>query len=113
MTLIPSLDFAGFAGTNQTLVQEQKYATTRRSQLNVRTIPIKKYMSTAKIFGVPPSTVSTNTNFWAAVGADPNNQFAWIVAYNSMDGSSTSVVFARVRIVYYVTFFNRQVPALS
>lgn len=113
MTVIPTTDLTGFTGANQTLAQEQKYATTRRTQITVRPIPIKKYMSTAKIMGLSPAVIQADSNFRAAVTANPASPWFWKVCYNTMDGANTSSVICRVRIVYYVKFFNRQVPALS
>lgn len=113
MTVVPTTDLTGFTGANQTLMQEQKYASTTRGQLFVRPRVIKKYMSTAKVVGLSPTTIQGDPNFRAAVTGNPTSQWYWQVGYNSMDATNTTSVIARVRIVYYVKFFNRQVPALS
>lgn len=113
MTVVPTTDLTGFTGSNQTLVQEQKYATTVRGQVNVRPKPIRKYMSTAKVVGLSPTTIQGDPNFRAAVTGNPTSQWYWQVCYNSMDATNTTSVICRVRITYYVKFFNRQVPALS
>lgn len=69
----------------------------------------KAYMSTKKLYGYP---ASTNSNFIAAVSANPTNQWYWNL-YAVNIAAQAAQMRMKYKVTYYVTFFGRQEIAVS
>lgn len=70
---------------------------------------LKLYSSTAKVFGVNPDTVRDDDTYSGSASASPTSDAYWTLAYQSLDRTNTTAVYYVVKIVYYVTFYGRQV----
>lgn len=109
------------AGSFGTAIQtsEIKYAKTTTSTKTGRgAIWMKHYMSSARMFGVPPVQISTQYNYQGAsgntgVGTNPATQWRWIVGAQAVDLVTSVPVYARVIVTYYGKFWNRIVPTQS
>lgn len=108
-----------FATGTEATVQdwaEQPYAKVRFSgtyNLDAREQTIKSYMSSAKMFGVPPRSIVADVTYSALVTANPANQWYWNFFMVPWDLASTTGGFAAVVMVYYVTFYGRVLQSHS
>jgi hypothetical protein len=70
-------------------------------------------MPTYKIWGVDPTTVSSEDNFAATVTADPTNVWAWVLNVATYDGIATATLWVDLAVIYEVEFFDRYPIARS
>lgn len=92
-------------------LEEYPYCTVKNTNIYQQGNPqnkIKKYMSTAKIFGVKPISVKTEDDFTAIVTANPVNDFYWNVVCGTLDASSDATLKVWVKITYYAEYFARK-----
>lgn len=68
---------------------------------------LKMYMSTAKMYGVSKVNIQANDAYAAGTGANPGNQFQWILIVKSADNLVTITALADVKITYYCELYNR------
>lgn len=73
----------------------------------------KSFMSTAKIYGVPPKKVTDEEDFSSSIGALPANGWVWHFSTISADGTTTTIAHLRIRITYYCCFYERQTLPFS
>ncbi len=109
------LSRAGVFVTPNTVISrdETKYNTTRilQSQGNGR-VRISRYMSTAKIFGVPPAMIMTS-QFATGMLSDTVRQWFWNVSVQDMDEVTVNTVNVFVTITYYCRLWERIIPGES
>lgn len=68
-------------------------------------------MTTSKMAGVPPSSISDGISSYtsSSVTANPVNNWYWHMYANCIDEGSTSGAFVHVELDQYVIFSNRDV----
>lgn len=73
--------------------------------------PARRYMSTAKIFGVPKTAVRNDDDWTADTSANvaSTNAWHWYALMGPIDPEVVSTYIIRVTINYYVKFFKRRV----
>ena len=74
---------------------------------------MKRYMSTAKIYGVRKVEVLTNDYFAASSTTNPSNTWYWSFRMESMDGATNMTKHWVSTITYYCEFYNRIQVAAS
>lgn len=97
------------------LSREQPYAKVRTHKAyGDRSLPIKSYMSTAKIIGLKKVAVATETDYSAAVTGNPTKEWYWNFVFYTSDLATTSFVTPVLHtLTYYVEFYDRARPAVS
>lgn len=93
---------------------EVKYAKTRMlTNFGAGAARITHYMSSARMDGVSPATISANQTYSADVGQNPVKQWFWIIGAQAPDGSTAVLVHLTVKVTYYCRFFDRIPPPES
>lgn len=102
--------------TNATILDEVEmlpYVTSRLFNISAPwAATIKKYMSTAKILGVPKSAIDKEMDYSAVTNTVPIREWYWNIMVQA-PGGTTFTATARVYITYYVEFFDRVTPTPS
>lgn len=71
---------------------------------NKRIRRIKHFMRTKKLVGRSTSSV----NYAATTTSDPSAVWYWVQVFGTMDGVTNAEYFLRVKITYYIKFWNRR-----
>lgn len=69
---------------------------------------ISNYMTTAKMYGVPPYMAQSDTAFSATTSGSPGQQWYWVIQIANADLSSTGSFIWAIHIDYYVEFWGRR-----
>lgn len=69
---------------------------------------LSAYMSTAKMVGRPKVAIIADDQYQAPVSSNPTYTWFWNVCYKAADDGAITNVYAGIRFVYYVEFFNRK-----
>lgn len=88
------------------LAEEQQDTRVVRVPNNSGSKTVKGYVSVAKAFGVPKSEVKIDDQFSASINNNPNGQVYIHIygsSFNISDGNAANV---RVKLKYYVEFYN-------
>lgn len=110
-------------GSDNTFNGLLSYATQKVMQLgwgyDSRQCRIKRYMSTAKIAGLPKKTITNDPNFSGTAsnvtlgGSAPVNLQAWQICCQSENRVGTVDFRFNGKITYYVKFYARKDPAYT
>lgn len=85
----------------------QPYATRIAREQFSGTVTLKKYMSTAKLFGVKRIAPDVDEAYAADFGTDPTNTWYWKIAAQAADKTSTQSIIGFVDITYYCRLYHR------
>lgn len=87
--------------------QERPYATWKIGTNNQK-VHIKKYMSTAKIYGDTKTCIMSDDNYTSIFSTNPVNQWNWTVIVQAADqASGTQNIQCWVTLVYYAILSDR------
>lgn len=102
------------AYTNASNALSSPYSRSAFSNINgesVRTLGM--YINSDKIFGLKKNGVQFDSDYSAAVSANPSFQWFIHVGQQPMDESANNAIFVEVEITYYVKFDGRNSPGES
>lgn len=100
-SIVPNFDVVRERNFN-----DVKYTGTANSGRNI--VKCKKYMSTAKMFGIKKDDVTLADNrFDTKVGNNPTDEWFWHCYVQSTDQVSTATCILNVILTYYVSYHDR------
>jgi len=91
-------------------IQEMPYSKTKMFNIysaGNKENMISKYISTAKILGIPRTAANDVINYSAATNANPSILWYWHVVTGSVDAASSVTIYFRFKVTQYVEFFRR------
>lgn len=110
--LVPSLSSTNYNSIEH--VMEQPYSRHRTTQINsMSNKPIKQYISTSKMFGLPKIATAVQSEFNPLTTASPSSQWYWHVFMNEISGASSVGAVFEFSIIYYCRFNLRNRPSES
>lgn len=113
LLLVPSPTNTAFS--SEELASETPYSKSRLMKFGAQGVGsayMKHYMSTAKLLGVPKKAIAIEDDYAGSNAANPVSQWYWHFA-NCTPSLETQSMICRVRLTYYVSFEERNRPALS
>lgn len=82
---------------------ELPYAQTALGQL-FKPVYMQQYMTTAKVWGVNPSSVTSEDDYAALITANPVAQWYWHVYFQTADAATTGAFLVDIEMCYYAQF---------
>lgn len=111
VSLTPTIDSTTPANLQD--AEETPYNMVMINPTTVYANSLSNTMDTSTIWGVPPSTITSDDLYQALVSTDPTRIWYWKIQTTTYDGTTNMDLWLNVRVEYSIEFYGRVNPSQS
>jgi len=87
-------------------LKSQKYAVWDQANFYTKALKLRKFCSTAQIFGKSEQAIEIDDTFSSSIGSTPTQQWIWQVGIQELTGVTESL-YLSVELAYDIVFWSR------